>query len=82
MPRGAEREASEQPPIGDGGVRLPGNRQENGGQPQEDVTLGIGSRSSVVENEREPAARVTLRGLLPTPLDVEAEVARQEAVRR
>ncbi len=79
MPRGAEREASEQPPIGDGGVRLPGNRQENGGQPQEDVTLGIGSRSSVVENEREPAARVTLRGLLPTPLDVEAEVARQEA---
>ena len=47
-------------------------------QPAEDVTLGIGSRSPLIQSEHAAAGR---RGLLPTPPDVDAEVARQEAAR-
>jgi hypothetical protein len=73
MPRRAERETPEQPLSREDGVLRPHNRQ------QEDVTLGIGSRSTLAETGREPAAPIGRHGLLPTPPDVDALLERWEA---
>jgi hypothetical protein len=80
MSHRAEWEASEPPSSSEGGVIHPGDRQESS-QPRQDVNLGIGSRSSLVELGREPAAPLVRRGILPAPYDVEAEIVRQEAER-
>jgi hypothetical protein len=74
MPRRAARETARQPLSGENGVLRPHNRQ------QEDVTFGIGSRSTLAEKGREPAAPIGRRGLLPTPPDVEALVERWKAM--
>jgi hypothetical protein len=48
-------------------------------EPPESVTLGVGSRCGFAEEDREPQKHCQLRGLLPVPPEVEAEVRRQEA---
>lgn len=45
----------------------------------EGVTLGIGSRSRLVEEGHGPPPLRRPRGLLPVPAEVEAEVERQQA---
>ena len=81
MSHHTEWETSDQPSTGEEGVVHLYNREETGAQTRENVTLGIGSRFSLVELRGEPAALVAYRGLLPAPSDVEAEVIRQDAGR-
>src|SRR5260370_18734749 len=79
MPRRAEREVAEQSSSREGELPRPRNREEMDGESPEVVTLGVGSRSPLVEKGHEPAALLRLRGLLPVPPEVEAEVEGQEA---
>jgi hypothetical protein len=60
-------------------VPRPLNNEDVNEQPHAMVTLGVGSRSPMVDQSREPARLLGLRGLLPVPPEVEAEVERQEA---
>ena len=79
MRRRAEREAVEQPSTNESEVLHPLNHQEMNEKPPEVVTLGIGSRSSLVENGHGLVMLLRPRGLLPVPPEVVAEVERQEA---
>jgi hypothetical protein len=62
-----------------GGILVPANREEANAQPNASVALGCGSRSPLVEAEHASIALPQLRGLLPVPPDVEAEIERQQA---
>ena len=79
MPHRAESEAAEQPSSSETEVRGPLTCQQSNGLPPEGVTLGVGSRSRFIETGHQPAVPPHLRGLLPIPAEVEAEVQRQEA---
>lgn len=79
MSRHAEKQAAEQRSTSAAEVlRLPERGETNEGPP-EVVTLGVGSRSPLVETGSEPAPLRQRRGLLPVPPEVEDEVQRQEA---
>jgi hypothetical protein len=80
MPDPAQSDASQLPSSSKRELAPPCNSEERNGATQETVALGVGSRSPVVEPaDHEPAVKVSPRGLLPVPPDVQAEIARQEA---
>jgi hypothetical protein len=79
MSRRAEREAAEQLSTSEGEVARPLNPEGRNEEPPEPVTLGIGSRSRLVAEVHDAPTLLRLRGLLPAPPEVEAEVKRQEA---
>src|SRR5262245_25174670 len=79
MPHRAEHEAAEHLSTREGEDLLPRQREERNEQPTEAVTLGVGSRSPVVEERNAPPPLQSFRGLLPVPPEVEAEIKRQEA---
>lgn len=79
MPGRAEREEVKKPSTSEGALLGPRNCEETKKQPHEVVTLGAGSRSPVVETAHQPSMPGAIRGLLPVPPEVEAEVNRQQA---
>jgi hypothetical protein len=79
MPRHPEKEAAERPSTRAGEVLGPSSGEGMNEESPGVVTLGIGSRPLLIEEGHEPAAPPRLRGLLPVPPEVEAEVQSQEA---
>jgi hypothetical protein len=73
-----ETDATEQSSTSEGDVLRPVHRDEKNEESRESITLGVGSRFRLVDTEHEPVTLVQLRGLLPVPPEVEAEVKRQE----
>jgi hypothetical protein len=76
MPRRAKREASEPHSTTKVDGPRPLNREES--KPAEVVTLGVGSGSRFIDGSQEPPRSFSVRGLLPVPPEVEAEIQRQE----
>jgi hypothetical protein len=79
MPRREQKTASEQASKSEGEDLRPLNGEEMDMASPELVKLGCGSRSTLVEAEHEPKMVLGLRGLLPVPPEVEAEIGKQEA---
>ncbi len=78
MPRRAKYKPAEHLSTQEGEVLLPRQGEERAENLTGVVTLGVGSRSSVVEEGSKPDSLQPFRGLLPVPPEVEAEVKRQE----
>ena len=79
MSHNAKEKACENPSVIEGEILPRANSKEAAGQSSGSVTLGCGSRSPLVEVGHERRATTQLRGLLPVPAEVEAEILRQEA---
>jgi hypothetical protein len=79
MAHQAEKNAAEQLATPPGEGLHPFQPQGKGVVAPEMVNLGVGSRSSLVDQRPSPVPQFQSRGLLPVPPEVEAEVQRQEA---
>jgi hypothetical protein len=77
MPRRAKRHADNRPSSSEDNTG-PANGEEKNRGPAESVALGVGSRRRLTDKGQERATQARLRGLLPVPPEVEAEVKRQE----
>jgi hypothetical protein len=78
MSRRAPSEAGEQLPRSEENVPRPVNGEAINGESKEAVALGVGNRACLVEQEPVLATRPRLRGLLPVPPEVEADITLQE----
>jgi hypothetical protein len=79
MPRRTDSKAAKKPSASHEEVCRSLESEKGSDEPSESVTLGVGSRGGFVEEGHEPAKARQLRGLLPVPPEVEAEVRSQEA---